>query len=202
MSKKMKIERYDAIYAWQTVDKKDSVSIDTQIDECKSKCENKNLIRIYQDKGFSGKNTDRPDVQRLINDIEQGIIKKVVVYKLDRISRNITDFYKLYETMQEHKCDFVSKKESFDTISPQGKLMMNILAAFAQMERENTQIRIRDNYQYRIKQGSWASGKAPYGFINSEINGVKTLKPVLFRKGGCQRVHFLTETLHVSGSKV
>ncbi|MFR6218283.1 MAG: recombinase family protein [Enterocloster bolteae] len=99
----MKIERYDAIYAWQSVDKKDSVSIETQIDECKSKCENKNLIRIYQDKGFSGKNTDRPDVQRLINDIEQGIIKKVVVYKLDRISRNMKKLKPIIKSMPNLK---------------------------------------------------------------------------------------------------
>lgn len=179
MPRKTKIEKFDAIYARQSVDKKDSVSIEAQIDDCKKVCSNKALVKIYQDKGFSGKNTERPELQKLINDIKQGIIKKVVVYKLDRISRNISDFYKLFEIMKEYNCDFVSRNEAFDTTTPSGRAMMGILAVFAQMERENTQTRIKDNYQYRIKQGSWASGKAPYGFINSEINGVKTLKPVL-----------------------
>jgi DNA invertase Pin-like site-specific DNA recombinase len=173
-----KIERFEAIYARQSVEKEDSVSIETQIDDCKMKCENKDNVRIYQDKGFSGKNTERPDVQRLIHDIQQGIIKKVVVYKLDRISRNITDFYKLYEIMQANDCEFISRTENFDTTNSIGRAMMGILAVFAQMERENTQIRIKDNYQFRIKQGSWASGKAPFGFRNGKIEGVKTLIPV------------------------
>lgn len=92
-------KKFDAIYARQSVDKKDSVSIETQIEACRTKCD-KNPVIYDADKGFSGKNTDRPDLQRLINDIEHNTIKKVVVYKLDRISRNITDFYKLYEIMQ------------------------------------------------------------------------------------------------------
>lgn len=173
-----KIERFIAIYARQSVDKKDSVSIDTQIEDCKSICPKDAHIRVYQDKGFSGKNTERPDVQRLIVDIKQGIVQKVVVYKLDRISRNISDFYKLYEMMNQHQCEFVSKNESFDTTTSMGRAMMGILAVFAQMERENTQIRIKDNYQYRIKQGTWASGKAPFGFKNDKIDGVKTLTPI------------------------
>ena len=134
------IGRQEAIYARQSVDKKDSVSIETQIDECKKHCSSASP-RIYQDKGYSGKNTERPDVQRLIKDIEAGIIEKVVVYKLDRISRNITDFYKLYEVMQSNNCQFVSHSEAFDTTSSMGRAMMGILAVFAQMERENVSVK-------------------------------------------------------------
>lgn len=173
-----KNDRYVAIYARQSVDKKDSVSIETQIADCKHMCSENENIRTYQDKGYSGKNTERPDLQKLILDIKQGIIKKVVVYKLDRISRNISDFYKLYEVMKEHDCEFVSKNEAFDTTNAMGRAMMGILAVFAQMERENTQLRIKDNYQYRIKQGTWASGKAPFGFKNDKVDGEKTLTPV------------------------
>lgn len=77
MAKTKKSERFDAIYARQSVDKRDSVSIEAQIDDCKVKCSGK--IRVYKDKGYSGKNIERPDLQRLMDDIKAGIIKKVVV---------------------------------------------------------------------------------------------------------------------------
>lgn len=172
----MKDTRYEAIYARQSVDKKDSVSIEAQIEDCKRLCSGN--IKVYKDKGYSGKNTDRPELHKLLNDIQSGIIQKVVVYKLDRISRNITDFYKLYETMNLHDCEFVSWTEKFDTTNSMGRAMMGILAVFAQMERENIQTRIKDNYAYRIKDGRWASGKAPFGFKNGKIDGKATLIPV------------------------
>ena len=154
--------RREAIYARQSVDKKESLSIEGQIEQCKFKVENP---LVYQDKGYSGKNTSRPELQNLIKDIKANKISKVVVYKLDRISRNITDFYKLYETMQQHKCDFESVSETFDTSNSMGRAMMGILAIFAQMERENIQKRVKDNYYYRTAEtGSWAGGPPPYGF--------------------------------------
>lgn len=76
MAKIKKSERFDAIYARQSVDKRDSVSIEAQIDDCKVKCSEK--IRVYKDKGYSGKNIERPDLQRLMDDIEAGIIKKLL----------------------------------------------------------------------------------------------------------------------------
>lgn len=170
--------KFEAIYARQSVDKKDSVSIETQIDDCKLHCTG-NAIRTYEDKGYSGKNTERPDLQRLMNDVEAGIISKIIVYKLDRISRNITDFYKLYEVMNAHGCEFVSHSEAFDTTTTMGRAMMGILITFAQLERENTVMRVKDNYNFRLKNGSWASGKAPFGFKNGkDENGKKTLIPI------------------------
>lgn len=169
--------RFDAIYARQSVDKKDSVSIEAQIDDCKRLC-SKNP-RIYSDRGFSGKNVERPDMQKLIKDIRSGIIKKVVVYKVDRISRNLSDFCNLYDMMKKKDCDFVSSTQPLDTTDPMGEAMLKILFIFAEMERQNTQARIIDNYNYRIKEGCWASGKAPYGFrIEKTDRGVKTLAPI------------------------
>lgn len=169
--------RYDAIYARQSVDKKDSVSIQAQIDDCKRLC-SKNP-RIYSDKGWSGKNVERPDMQKLIKDIQSGIIKKVVVYKVDRISRNLSDFCNLYDMMKKKDCDFVSSTQPLDTTDPMGEAMLKILFIFAEMERKNTQARIVDNYNYRIKEGCWASGKAPFGFrIEKTDRGVKTLAPI------------------------
>jgi len=169
--------REEAIYARQSVDKKDSVSIETQIEHCKALAESREP-KVFSDKGFSGKNTERPDLKRLLTEIKMGRISKVYVYKLDRISRNITDFYQLYEMMREHQTEFVSVNEHFDTNTPMGRAMMGIIAVFAQMERETIQQRVKDNYYFRIADGRWAGGPAPYGFRNARTeNNVPTLEP-------------------------
>lgn len=160
------MNRTEAIYARQSVDKKDSVSIETQIEKCEYIT--KGNVEIYKDKGYSGKNTDRPDLERLLKDIKANKISRVIVYRLDRISRNITDFYNLYSTMQEHGTEFLSVNENFDTSNPMGRAMMGILIVFAQMERESIQERVKDNYYSRISMdGRWAGGPAPYGFKNA-----------------------------------
>lgn len=135
-------------------------------------------FKEYTDKGFSGKNTERPALNELLKDIESGLINGVIVYRLDRFSRNITDFYNLYEIMKRHNCDFQSVNEKFDTSTPMGRAMMGILITFAQMERESIQERVKDNYYYRIAQdGRWAGGPAPYGFKNAKTADNKpTLK--------------------------
>ncbi|MDO4607785.1 MAG: recombinase family protein [Clostridia bacterium] len=173
------MKKQTAIYTRQSVDKKESLSIEGQIEQCSILTKGETPI-IYKDKGYSGKNTDRPDLKRLINDIELDKIGKVIVYKLDRISRNITDFYKLYEIMDKHKCEFISASESFDTSSAMGTAMMGILAVFAQMERNNIQKRVKDNYYYRTATtGSWAGGPAPFGFKNGRNEDKKpTLIPI------------------------
>ncbi len=164
--KKRTISKKEAIYTRQSIDKKDSVSIETQEAECQK------IVRgefaVYTDRGYSGKNTSRPSLQRLLKDIQLGRVSRVVVYRLDRISRNITDFYNLYETMKIYGCEFVSVSESFDTNGVMGRAMMGIIAVFAQMERETIQQRIRDNYYFRITDGRWAGGPAPIGYDNAK----------------------------------
>ena len=93
--------RIDAIYARQSVDKKDSISIESQIEFCKYELKGGNC-KEYTDKGYSGKNTDRPKFQELVRDIKRGLIAKVVVYKLDRISRSILDFANMMELFQQY----------------------------------------------------------------------------------------------------
>lgn len=88
----------DAIYARQSVDKADSLSIQGQIDLCRREVGKD--IQVYQDKGFSGKNTNRPDFQRMMADVEKGIVQKIVVYRLDRFSRSLADFSRLWEVLQ------------------------------------------------------------------------------------------------------
>lgn len=168
-----------AIYTRQSIDKKESLSIEGQIEQCESKLSKGEIYTVYKDKGYSGKNISRPELQRLITDIELDKVGKVIVYKLDRISRSITDFYKLFEIMQKHNCDFVSATEPFDTTG-MGVFVMGMLALFAELERKNIQKRVKDNYYYRTATtGSWAGGPAPFGFKNGRNEQNKpTLIPI------------------------
>lgn len=174
----MNEKRVVAIYARQSVDKKDSVSIESQIDDCKRTIGQNEDVRVYTDRGKSGKSiVGRDELMKMMKDVEANLISRVVVYKLDRFARNIADFYNLQKTLEEHNCSFVSVTQGFNTSDSMGRAMMGILAVFAQMERENISARIKDNYDYRVKDRRWASGKAPFGYKNGKINGKTTLIP-------------------------
>lgn len=176
--------RKDAVYARQSLDKKDSLSIETQIE--KGLTVSDENAEVYKDKGYSGKNTDRPDLQRLRADIEADKIKRVIVYRLDRISRNIADFYQLFQLMDDHKVKFISISEKFNTSNLMGRAMMGILAIFAQMERESIQERVKDNYYFRIEEdGRWPGGPAPKGFDNART---PDNKPTLARNDDIEMV--------------
>lgn len=193
------------LYARQSLDKKDSLSIEGQIEQCKSKLLPSEQYKEYTDKGYSGKNTERPSLNKLLKDIEEGIIDGVIVYRLDRFSRNISDFYNMYEVMKQHNCEFVSVSESFDTSTPMGRAMMGILVTFAQMERESIQERVKDNYYYRIAQdGRWAGGLPPYGFINSRTEDGKPTLAVDEEKMKVVRLIFkmYSEDINVSLGKI
>lgn len=159
----------DAIYARQSVDKVDSLSIQGQIDLCQQKAGE--AFRIYRDKGYSGKNTNRPAFQQMMEDVERNLIQKIVVYRLDRFSRSIADFGRLWEILRQHHVEFVSINETFDTSTPMGRAMLNIIMVFAQLERETTAERVRDNYYQRAKLGSWPGGPAPFGFSIGKLPG-------------------------------
>ena len=151
------------------MDKADSLSIQGQIDLCRR--ETGENVRVYQDRGFSGKNTNRPAFQQLIEDVEKGTVQKIVVYRLDRFSRSIADFGRLWEILKGHGVEFVSINETFDTSTPMGRAMLNIIMVFAQLERETTAERVRDNYYQRARLGSWPGGPAPYGFAIGRLPG-------------------------------
>ena len=164
------------------MDKKDSISIETQIDYCKREAGVPDeQITVFQDKGFSGKNTNRPGFTQMMQGIQNGTFEKIIVYRLDRISRSITDFAGIMDVLEEHGTDFVSTTEKFDTSTPMGRAMLYIVMVFAQLERETIAERIRDNYYSRGKLGVWLGGPAPFGFETSrqKQNGknVSVLRP-------------------------
>lgn len=159
-----------AIYARQSIEKKDSVSIEAQIEKCKYFC-NDQKYKIYKDAGYSGKNINRPQFSKLLDDIKSGTIKKVIAYRLDRISRSIADFSQLLILFEEHSVDFISATENFDTNTPMGRAMINIVMTFAQLERETIVERVSDNYYFRAHNGYWPGGYAPYGYSIKHIIG-------------------------------
>ena len=151
-----------AVYARQSVEKKNSISIESQIEFCRKTAGQE--LTVYLDRGYSGKNTHRPDFQRLLSDVQAGKIEKLYVYRLDRFSRSVADFGKLWEILQAHGVEFVSINENFDTSTPMGRAMLHIIMVFAQLERETTAERVKDNYYRRASLGAWPGGVAPYGF--------------------------------------
>lgn len=152
----------DIIYTRQSVDKKDSLSIEGQIELCRRYAGEGAVV--YEDRGFSGKNTKRPAFTELMQAVEAGQVQKIYVYRLDRFSRSIADFSRVWEILDRHSVEFVSVTENFDTSSPIGRAMLNIVLVFAQLERETIAERVRDNYRHRFALGAWPGGPAPYGF--------------------------------------
>lgn len=119
---------------------------------------------VYEDEGFSGGNLNRPDFKRMMAAAKERKFKAIIVYRLDRISRNISDFSSLIEELARLDIAFVSIKEQFDTGSPMGRAMMYIASVFSQLERETIAERIRDNMHELAKTGRWLGGTTPTGF--------------------------------------
>jgi site-specific DNA recombinase len=118
----------------------------------------------YDDGGISGGTLERPGLQLLLTDIEDGLIDVVVVYKIDRLSRSLMDFSKLVEVFDRNGVTFVSVTQSFNTTTSMGRLTLNILLSFAQFEREVTAERIRDKVKASRMKGMWMGGYVPLGY--------------------------------------
>lgn len=151
-------------------------SIENQIEMCK-----KHIamyigavdVLVYEDEGFSGGNLQRPQFKKMMADGKAGQFSSIVVYRLDRISRNISDFSVLIQELEQLKIDFVSIKEQFDTSSPMGRAMMYISSVFSQLERETIAERIRDNMMELAKTGRWLGGITPTGYKSEKINAIR-----------------------------
>src|SRR4051812_33252691 len=118
----------------------------------------------YDDGGFSGGNTDRPALQRLVEDVRAGKIDIIVAYKVDRLTRSLADFAKLVELFDQNAVSFVSVTQQFNTTTSMGRLTLNVLLSFAQFEREVTSERIRDKIAASKRKGLWVGGMAPLGY--------------------------------------
>jgi len=145
-------------------------SLDAQRDACEAyvasqKAEGWVLVPDrYDDGGYSGATLERPALKRLLKDIEAGLVDIVVVYKIDRLSRSLTDFAKLVEAFDAHSVTFVSVTQSFNTTSSMGRLTLNVLLSFAQFEREVIAERIRDKFAASRRRGLWMGGNVPFGY--------------------------------------
>ncbi|MGI6329579.1 MAG: recombinase family protein [Bacilli bacterium] len=158
--------------------KGDSTSI--QIEACKKAInmkyddiDIKKDIIIYEDEGYSGANTKRPAFQNMLKAIQNNEIKAIVFYKLDRISRNVSDFSSLLEELTDYNVSLISVTENIDTESPMGKAMIYITSVFAQLERDTIAERITDNMIALSKTGRWLGGATPTGFKSEAVEYVK-----------------------------
>ena len=127
---------------------------------------------VFEDEGFSGGNLNRPDFKKMMTAAKERKIRAIVVYRLDRISRNISDFSSLIEELGRLGIDFVSIRESFDTSSPMGRAMMYIASVFSQLERETIAERIRDNMHELAKTGRWLGGTTPTGYASESVKSI------------------------------
>ena len=168
----MEKEKYIAIYSRKSKYTGKGESINNQIEKCKNYLSYKNINEktiIYKDEGYTGYNIKRPEFQKLLEDIKQNKIKTLIVYKLDRISRNVTDFCNLKELFENNKINFISVTEQFDTSTPLGNAMLMISSVFAQLERDTIAERIKDNMYELAKTGRWLGGNTPLGYESKKI---------------------------------
>src|SRR4030081_911688 len=159
----------------------------------------------YDDGGYSGGSTDRPDLQKLLDDIRARKIDVIVVYKVDRLTRSLADFAKLVELFDGHGVSFVSVTQQFNTTTSMGRLTLNVLLSFAQFEREVTSERIRDKIAASKRKGLWVGGIAPLGYetkdrkivvVEEEAERVRTIFRSYLKLGSLNR---LMADLHKRG---
>ncbi|WP_407301494.1 recombinase family protein [Clostridium botulinum] len=167
-----------AIYSRKSRETDTGESIKNQIDMCKTYFDRANeecSFEVFQDEGFSGGNTNRPSFQRMLELAKHKQFDIIAVYKVDRIARNIVDFVNTFNELEEHDVKLISITEGFDPSTPIGKMMMMLLASFAEMERMNIAERVKDNMKGLAKIGRWSGGTPPTGYKSKTItvNGKK-----------------------------
>lgn len=119
---------------------------------------------IFEDAGYSGKNTDRPNFQKMMSQIRSEAFTHLLVWKIDRISRNLLDFSSMYKELKELGVVFVSKNEQFDTSTAMGEAMLKIILVFAELERNMTSERVSATMISRASNGQWNGGRIPFGY--------------------------------------
>ncbi len=133
------------------------------------------VFKVYTDPGYSGATLDRPAMQELIRDVAAGLVNMVITYKIDRLTRSPRDFYQLVELFENNGASFISVTERFDTSTPSGRLLRNIMLTFAQFERELASERVKDKVIQRVQRGLYLGGRPPFGYKGE--NGKLVLDP-------------------------
>lgn len=163
------------------------------------------LPEVYDDGGFSGGNMARPGLKRLLDDVEAGLIDVVVVYKVDRLTRALTDFSRIVDVLDRAGASFVSVTQAFNTTTSMGRLTLNVLLSFAQFEREVTGERIRDKITASKKLGMWMGGNLPLGYdaagrtLTINEAEAKTVRWIFGRYLEVGSVHKVTQELEAAG---
>jgi site-specific DNA recombinase len=168
MTEHLMESRYIALYCRVSTDEqaREGVSLSEQQERLKAYCRAMGWnddVKLYIDDGYSAKSTDRPQLNQLMKKIQLGEISKVMVTKLDRMSRRLLDLLTLIDTFQERQVSFISISESFDTNTPSGRLTLQVLGAVAEFERERIRERVFENMLYAAQQGKWLT-QSPYGY--------------------------------------
>ena len=169
------LEKKKAIYSRKSKFTGKGESINNQIEMCKNYAKlhlgvtNDDDFIIYEDEGFSGGNIKRPKLQEMLKDIRNRKIDTLLFYKLDRISRNVTDFCNLKMELEKYDVKFYSVSENFDNATPGGNAMMMMTSVFAELERNTIAERIRDNMLELAKTGRWLGGNTPLGYKSTPV---------------------------------
>lgn len=133
-------------------------------------------VRTYEDNGYTGRNTNRPALQEMLNDVREGKVEAIVIFKLDRLSRKQTDTMNIIENdILQHNVDLVSLNETLDTTTPWGRAMIGILSSFNQLESENIALRTTMGRYATAREGGYAGGKPPLGY--KAVNGKLEIVP-------------------------
>ncbi|MDC2863753.1 recombinase family protein [Bacillus sp. BP-3] len=168
-----------AIYARVSTEEQavEGYSISAQKKKLKAYCDAQDwdVIGYYVDEGISAKNTNRPELNRMIEHIKKGLIDCVLVYRLDRLTRSVLDLYTLLDVFEKYDCKFKSATEVYDTTTAIGRLFITIIAALAQWERENIGERVRVGQQEKVRQGKYTSPRKPYGYDADHKKGVLSI---------------------------
>ena len=188
-----------AIYTRVSTDnqaEKEFSSCEAQEEKIRSFIKSQNywkVFKVYSDAGYTGANTIRPALRELLRDIKEKKIDLVLAYKIDRLTRLPKDFYQLIEFFEQYNVSFISITERFDTSTPAGRLLRNIMLTFAQFERELTSERTKDKMIERAKKGFWNGGVPPFGYK-------KENKKLVIYKKEAKTITFIYETYITTGS--
>ncbi len=186
-------------------------SLDAQRESCEAYIKSQKhegwqvIEKYYDDGGISGATMARPALQRLLDDVRDGRVDVIVVYKVDRLTRALTDFAKIIETLDSHTVSFVSVTQQFNTTTSMGRLTLNVLLSFAQFEREVTGERIRDKIAASKKKGMWMGGPLPLGYDTEDrkliVNKAeaKVVRHIFQRYAALGSVRGLKEELDANG---